>query len=32
MGKTYATLGNKQNAKILNYEFVKRKNVTWKPK
>ena len=32
MGKTYAILGNKRDAKTLNYELVKGKNVTWKPK
>ena len=32
MGKTYAILGNKRNTKILNYKFIKGKNVTWKIK
>ena len=32
MGETYATLGNKQNTKIFNYELIKGKNVIWKPK
>ena len=32
MGETCTTLGNKRDTKILNYELVKGKNVTWKPK
>ena len=32
MGETYAILGNKRDIEILNYEFVKGKNVTWKLK
>ena len=32
MGETYAILGNKRDTKILNYESVKGKDVTWKPK
>ena len=32
MGKTYTTLGNKQNTKVLNYELIKGKNVFWKLK
>ena len=32
MGKTCATLGNKRNAKILNYEFIKGEDIIWKLK
>ena len=32
MGKTYTILGNKRNTEIFNYEFIKSKNVIWKPK
>ena len=32
MGETYTTLSNKRNIKILNYEFIKGKNITWKLK
>ena len=32
MGETCAILGNKRDAEILNYEFVKGEDVTWKPK
>ena len=32
MGKTCATLGNKRDAKVFNYELVKGENVTWKSK
>ena len=32
MGKTYAILSNKWDIKVLNYKFIKGKNVTWKLK
>ena len=32
MGKTCAILGNKQDIKIFNYEFIKGENIIWKPK
>ena len=32
MGKTYATLGNKRDTKVFNYNLVKGENVTWKLK
>ena len=32
MGETCATLGNKRDIKILNYEFVKGENIIWEPK
>ena len=32
MGETCATLSNKRDTKVLNYEFIKGENVTWKPK
>ena len=32
MGEICATLGNKRNAKILNYELVKGEDVIWELK
>ena len=32
MGETCATLGNKRDIEILNYEFIKGEDVIWKPK
>ena len=32
MGKICAILGNKRDTEVFNYEFIKGKNVTWKPK
>ena len=32
MGETYTIMGNKRDTKILNYEFVKGEDVTWKLK
>ena len=32
MGETYATLGNKRNAKVFNYKLIKDKDITWEPK
>ena len=32
MGETCATLGNKRDTEVLNYELVKGEDVTWEPK
>ena len=32
MGETCATLGNKRDTEIFNYEFIKGENVIWKLK